>query len=384
MKEPSRAWRRWAPLVFLGLWALLVSGPGEAHLLNMTKVMVNIQPAGELSIDLQVDMSRAAGGPLEYYRLSQLVKPADDPVFVQLTERLVHAIDLRLDGTPIGVRLVKIELPRLSKEDFVNPLNWPMTQVRLQGTLPRPLHDARTLQGVMGTSFPFEEPISLTFSLDAEQRTMTRWLVAGQTSPMFALKKGEAPVQPESTDSGSLLRYVVFGFTHILPKGLDHVLFVLGLYLGARSFRSLLILVTSFTVAHSITLALAALGAVRLPPGIVEPLIAASIVWVGVENAFVKRASRYRPVLVFGFGLLHGLGFASALSELHLPSENFLLALLSFNVGIELGQLAVIALALAVTVWFRQKLWYQPRIAVPASVAIAVLAAIWTVQRIAV
>jgi hypothetical protein len=189
-------------------------------------------------------------------------------------------------------------------------------------------------------------------------------------------------------DSGSLWQYGVFGFTHILPKGLDHVLFVLGLYLGARTFKSLLILVTSFTVAHSITLALAAVGAVRLPSGIVEPLIAASIAWVGIENFLISRpgnvgrSEKWRPLVVFCFGLLHGLGFASALSALRLPAESFLLALLSFNFGIELGQLAVIGLALAVTLWFRSKSWYRARVAVPASLAIAALAAVWTVERI--
>jgi hypothetical protein len=238
------------------------------------------------------------------------------------------------------------------------------------------------MQGVLRPTFPFEEPISLTFSLESEQRTMTRWLVAGQASPTFQIKEGllaDAPAE----EAVPLSQYLVFGFAHILPKGLDHVLFVLGLYLGARSFKSLLILVTSFTLAHSITLAMASVGAVRLPGGIVEPLIAASIVWIGIENVFMRHTERWRPPIVFAFGLLHGLGFASVLSELRLPADSFLLALLSFNVGIELGQLAVIALALALTACFRQRSWYRARIAVPASMAIAMLAAVWTVERIA-
>jgi hypothetical protein len=108
---------------------------------------------------------------------------------------------------------------------------------------------------------------------------------------------------------------------------------------------------------------------------------------VGIENFLVSRngnvgrLEKWRPLVVFCFGLLHGLGFASALSELRLPPESFLLALLSFNVGIETGQLAVIGLALAATLWFRSKSWYRPRVAVPASLAIAALAAVWTVER---
>jgi hypothetical protein len=119
----------------------------------------------------------------------------------------------------------------------------------------------------------------------------------------------------------------------------------------------------------------------RLPSSIVEPLIAASIVWVAVEN-LLPRFSRGRPFIVFGFGLLHGLGFASALSELHLPSQNFLLTLLTFNAGIELGQLTVLAMAFAITGWFLGKPWYRARLAVPASLLIATLAAYWTVERI--
>jgi hypothetical protein len=252
-----------------------------------------------------------------------------------------------------------------------------MTHVHLTGTLP----PATTqLQGVMQSTFPFEEPIALTFVVSADERSMTRWLVPGQSSPVFDLQSASTPVA--DTGVSALAQYVRFGFTHILPHGFDHVLFVLGLYLGARSFRSLLIMVTAFTLAHSITLGLATLSIITLPARIVEPLIAASIAWIGVENFFATSASRYRPFLVFGFGLLHGLGFASALSELTLPQTSFLAALLSFNFGIELGQLTVIALALGATVWFRKKVWYRSRVVLPASFAIAILAAFWTVQRI--
>ena len=398
LARPARgvAMRWWLSFVFL-----LGAAHAHAHLLNMTKVIASLGPNGEVAVDMQVDLTRGAGGPLEYYRLSRVENPKSDAEISRLMERLAGAIDLRLGGTAVPLHWELVELPKLSKEEFVNPLNWPMTHVTLKGILPGPGASATdgaqstvasassgTLTGVFRTAFPFEEPISLTFSADNDQRTMTRWLVASQLSPPFPLKEGADGTQPGSrsgasaeADNGGLFQYVVFGFTHILPRGLDHVLFVLGLYLGARSIRSLLVLVTCFTFAHSITLALAAVGAVRLPPNIVEPLIAASIVWVGIENFFVARTGRWRPLIVFLFGLLHGLGFASALSELHLPAGNFLLALLSFNVGIELGQLAVIALAFAVTVMFLRKPWYRSRMALPASLAIAILAMFWTVER---
>jgi hypothetical protein len=367
---------------------LLVCGAAHAHLLNMTKVVASVRPGGELMVDVQVDLSRASGGPMEYYRLSRIERPTENAEVVQLMDRLVRAVEVRADGVAIPLRLGKVEFPKLPREMFVDPLSWPMTHVVLVAASGASLDGSRTLQGAMKPTFPFEEPISLTFSLDAEERTMTRWLVAGQASPSFALREGDGGLASAQSGDGMLAQYAVFGFTHILPKGLDHVLFVLGLYLAARSFRSLLIGVTSFTLAHSITLALASVGAVRLPSSIVEPLIAASIAWVAIESFFVNRSASaagtewWRPVVVFGFGLLHGLGFASVLSELRLPPENYLLALLSFNVGIELGQLAVIALAFVVTVWFRQKAWYRARVALPASVAIAALATVWTIERI--
>lgn len=177
--------------------------------------------------------------------------------------------------------------------------------------------------------------------------------------------------------------YIPTGFDHIVPKGLDHILFVLGLFFLSTQWRPLLAQVTAFTAAHTITLALAALGYVSIPGAIVEPLIAASIVFVAVENILTDGLSRWRPFVVFGFGLLHGLGFASVLAEFGLPAANFVPALLGFNVGVELGQLAVIAVAFAlVGFWFGGKDWYRRIIAIPASVFIAIIGSYWFVQRV--
>jgi hypothetical protein len=126
---------------------------------------------------------------------------------------------------------------------------------------------------------------------------------------------------------------------------------------------------------------LGALDQARLG-SIVEPLIAASIAFVAIENVLNDRLSRWRPFVIFGFGLLHGLGFASVLADFGLPEDQFIPALIGFNVGVELGQLAVIAMAfLAVGVWFGAKPWYRARIAIPASVAIGLVGAFWVVER---
>ncbi|MBS1724346.1 MAG: HupE/UreJ family protein [Armatimonadetes bacterium] len=179
-----------------------------------------------------------------------------------------------------------------------------------------------------------------------------------------------------------LWRYVKMGFEHILPQGLDHVLFVLGLFLLGKRPRDLIKQITAFTLAHSLTLALALFGVIRLPSIVVEPLIAASIAFVAIENIVTKDLKPWRVYVVFGFGLLHGLGFAGALQETGLQNVNFVTALIGFNGGVELGQLTVVGLAFLAVGWFREKEKYRSYVTVPASVAISLVALFWTVQRI--
>lgn len=185
------------------------------------------------------------------------------------------------------------------------------------------------------------------------------------------------------TESGMsvFLRYIMVGFEHILPLGLDHILFVLGLYFFATRMGPLLWQVSAFTLAHTITLALAATGVVKIPASIVEPLIAASIVYVGVENIIGRRNLKGRTALVFGLGLLHGLGFASVLGDYGIASGRFVQALIGFNIGVELGQLTVIAMAFAATGWFITRRWYRSAIAIPSSLVIATIGAYWVVER---
>ena len=206
----------------------------------------------------------------------------------------------------------------------------------------------------------------------------TAWLKAGTPSEPVPI----AGAPPKST-LGLLAEYVYQGFIHIVPEGLDHILFVLGLFFLSTQVRPLLVQVTSFTVAHSITLALGLYGIVQVSPAIVEPLIALSIVYVAVENILTQKLTPWRPFVVFAFGLLHGLGFAGLLQEIGLQRADFLTGLIGFNIGVELGQLAVIGMAfLATAMWFGREPWYRARIAIPASLAIALTGLFWTVQRV--
>ncbi|MFT6645627.1 MAG: hypothetical protein ACJAX5_003276 [Patiriisocius sp.] len=177
--------------------------------------------------------------------------------------------------------------------------------------------------------------------------------------------------------------WVAVGFQHIVPNGLDHMLFILGLFFLAGGWRSLLLQVTGFTLAHSLTLGMSMVGIISLPMSIVEPLIALSIVYVAIDNLYATKLARWRLVIVCLFGLLHGLGFASVLANIGLPQDQFLLSLGLFNLGVELGQLAVIAGAFLMVGWFSRQTWYQSNIAQPATIAIAGTGAYWFLKRIA-
>ncbi len=175
--------------------------------------------------------------------------------------------------------------------------------------------------------------------------------------------------------------YVGMGFTHILPHGLDHILFILCLFFMARDTITLLEQVTLFTVAHSLTLGLALSGMVAIPSQAVEVAIALSIAFVAIENIFCERLSQWRQWVVFTFGLIHGLGFAHTFQAMPVEAASLLPALFSFNLGIELGQLAVISLAYgAVAIWWKHD-WYAGMIARPASAVIAVAGVYWAIER---
>ena len=177
--------------------------------------------------------------------------------------------------------------------------------------------------------------------------------------------------------------FVKAGFEHIIPEGLDHILFVLGLFFSSLKFRPLIIQVTAFTLAHSITLALAAAGVVQLQSYIIEPLIALSIVWVAVENTVFKKTTKWRPLVVFSFGLLHGLGFAALLTQYGLPKDNFISLLMAFNVGVELGQLTVLLIAFLTVRTILKRSTNKNLLKIPASILIGVAGLFWFFEAIA-
>lgn len=241
----------------------------------------------------------------------------------------------------------------------------------LSGRLPPEARRVRWYYGMVADPYPF------TITL-ADGSTLTEWVQGDAWSTSLPL--GGPFATP--TVFARLGEYLALGYTHILPKGLDHILFVVGLFLLSARWRPVLAQVTTFTVAHSLTLALALYGLVSLPARVVEPLIALSIVYVAVENLRTQTLTRARIALVFLFGLLHGLGFAGVLTGLALPRADVALGLVGFNLGVEAGQLTVIAAVALAIGWWRDRPWYHRRIVVPASLAIAAVGTYWTMTRV--
>lgn len=177
--------------------------------------------------------------------------------------------------------------------------------------------------------------------------------------------------------------YLKLGFTHIIPEGVDHILFVAGLCLLSTKVKVIIWQATAFTVAHSITLAMSMKNIIVAPSAIVEPIIALSILFVAVENLLLTELKPWRVLLVFMFGLIHGMGFASSLNEIGLPRNNFMLSILSFNAGVEIGQISVIvAVFLLVIFPLGKTVGYRKRVVFPLSIIIGLVALYWTVQRV--
>ena len=200
--------------------------------------------------------------------------------------------------------------------------------------------------------------------------------------PAKTISKEEQAEQRRADARSTFFSFTRQGFVHVLPLGLDHILFVLGLFFLSRKWKPVIYQVSVFTIAHTITLGLATLDLVAAPSHVVEPIIAASIAVVAIENIFFPGYRHVRLLVVFFFGLIHGLGFAGALSAFDLDPTSLVIGLLGFNVGVEFGQLAVIALVFGATFWLTEEKVYRKWVVVPGSSLIALMGIYWTIERV--
>lgn len=181
----------------------------------------------------------------------------------------------------------------------------------------------------------------------------------------------------------TLSTYLQLGFTHVIPLGFDHILFILTLFFLSSKIKTVLLQCAVFTLAHSLTLGLCVYGIIMPNASIIEPLIAVSILFTALENIVQDKINPWRIGIIFGFGLIHGMGFASALRGVGIPKNQFISSLLSFNLGVELGQITIILGAyFLISKWFSDKIWYKERIVYPISSLIACVALYWTIERL--
>jgi hypothetical protein len=357
---------------------LTLSAPARAHNFTFTDVRFDLPGDGSWSVDVVCDLDALALGvpsTADSAALAAEIEALEPHERKELVTRLVAVLKRRLrvrfDGEKIDF---EVTLPARGQPP---PEGLPPTALglvaRLSGPVPAGGSEATFFAS---RAFP---PVRLTVTRGGRVAGPVEVLDPGGESWPIPLKG------PRVAASGleTARRFLALGVTHILPGGLDHVLFVLGLALLSPRLGPLLAQVTAFTVAHTLTLALSSYGVVQLSPRVVEPLIALSIVYVAVENVVSPKLRASRIVLVFAFGLLHGLGFAGVLGEIGLPEGQRLTALLAFNIGVELGQLGVIALAaVALAAWV--KLGGDRKTLVrPASLLIAAVGLFWFVQRVA-
>lgn len=207
--------------------------------------------------------------------------------------------------------------------------------------------------------------------------------------PWFWLRKGKStgdidlknPKPLTSFERG--VGFVSIGFDHVIPLGWDHILFIIGMALSSLLWRKLLILVSLFTLAHTITLGMSMYGLVVISSSIIEPLIAFSIAFVAFENLFKFKNDLISRVIVFGFGLIHGLGFANMLKDFDMTKENLMSTLIGFNVGVELAQV-VIVLGIFLSLLLLKKLQVNYRVwaVIPASLLIGGIGIMWGFERI--
>ncbi len=369
-----------AAAVGLLIIVLGLAAPAAAHEIRPAVVTVTFTDSGyEIALQANMEAVLAGVGPQHkdtddspnarrYNALRALPAEALKQQIAAVAPRFIGALRVEFDGTRVTPELSAIDAPPPGDLALSR-----ITRLTLRGAIPP---GAQTFRW----AYPAEYGSNvLRLKKEGEPEVVAVWLKDGAASEPFVLAGG---VTAQSR-AQVVRQYTVLGFTHILPHGLDHILFVLGLFLLSARAKPLLVQVTAFTVAHSITLALSIYGVVSLSPAIVEPLIAASIVYVALENIVTSDLKPWRPLVVFGFGLLHGLGFAGVLTEIGLPRSEFVTGLIAFNVGVELGQLAVIGLAfVAVGMWARARVWYRARVIVPASIAIAAVGLYWTIERL--
>lgn len=331
--------------------------------------------AGEMDIAYMLpEMRNIPGGPPLSRALAMKAAPEKLARYREETDRTLRKL-LRVTFAGRDLRW-RIEFPDFEKQ----PVELPPEAGDVALISVRLVMDVQPGAGELRVHWAGEQETELIILIDeGDDPKITSTLPGGNVLLMSREGgAGSAPVPVEVPATGG---WVASGFNHVLPAGYDHILFILGLFLLLPEWKPLLRQSLVFTLAHSVTLALSALGVVTMPEKLVNVMVAVSIAWIGVENLLIREPGKKRMILVFCFGTLHGLGFATGLREKLsvLPPEKLVLPLLGFNGGVEMAQIVVLAssflLIIPLRPWTREVKAYGSAIVALAGIA-------WTVERL--
>lgn len=365
-------------MLMLGLWLVFATTNSHSHENQFAQAQITVKPDNSLQLQLSLSIENAilaldgqhnAEHSDEFTQLARLSPAALTELFLQRLDRFNNQLTVNLGNQQeVDLTLDELVIPPNGKpgEDRISTLHFSSAPV-----------DASALLSI-SWSLP-TGPLIARVDDTSTGELLSAYLEPGQSSSQFSLSA------PSSSHSLFTLMgdYLIIGFNHIIPDGWDHIVFIVGLFLLSTAWRPLLVQASVFTLAHSLTLVLALMNVVSVSAALVEPLIALSIVVLAVENIRHSGLHPQRLLIIFAFGLLHGLGFAGSIGAIDYSGSHFLAALISFNIGIELGQLGVVALCmLTVGFWFGTRSWYHRIIRVPGSVIIGATGSIWFLQRV--
>lgn len=367
------------------LWLFFVS-MAHADVVRPALVEISAYTSGRIEIDIRLSIEALITGINARYKNTQESPQATeyDNLRKLDPDRLIRQFDLFKHGFLERISLTadtKHALLAITEVDIPEPgyVKVPrISHIRLSANIDK---SARTLHWYYPEAFGDNAVRVRQVDVNKQKWHWSDWQWLRNNKPSQAFSLTEV-----FSHQGTIVvvfEYLLLGFYHIIPAGMDHILFILGIFLLSPNMRPLLSQVTMFTVAHTITLGLSMNSIIVLPAYIVEPLIALSIAYVGIENIVSKSLHKSRLILVFLFGLLHGLGFADALSEFGMPENNFITALVSFNIGVELGQLTIILFAyFGIAIWFKSKTTYRKMIIIPISLLISTVSLYWVFDRL--
>lgn len=364
---------------------LLVLGGGLVQADVVKPALVEISIFEDYHIEVEIDLSLEgvmtgigtqyknttdAPNSDKYDELRALEPDILGAKFGEFEKEYLDSFELKINGQKQKINLVE------KKIDIIGYKKRPRkTTLTYQGELDEWPKDISWQYGKIHGDSALRYQV---FKKDEYSWSQWRWLRDGKPSGRIEI---EHPEPPGVTDR--LIEFALIGFDHVIPLGWDHILFIIGMALSSLLWRKLLILVSAFTLAHTLTLGLALYGVVEISAQIIEPLIAFSIAYVAIENLLTKQSMMRKTVVVFLFGLIHGLGFATMLQDFEMSADNLLVTLIGFNIGVELAQaVIVLGVVLLGVVMGRLGMDYKKIIVYPVSVMIGLIGIWWGIERL--